>query len=185
MQKVISELKYYASCVEFFWINHILFHIPCHDFRNAMLRISRAHIGKKTRLNLGVMIRAPKNLSIGNNCYILNDAFLDALGGLTIHDDVTISFRSVICSGGHDINSPYFNGDHKPIIIHSHVWIGVGATILKGVTIGEGAVVSAGAVVTKDVPPYAIVGGVPAKIIGERQRNVIQQVNISHKHNLF
>jgi len=56
----------------------------------------------------------------------------------------------------------------KPIVIHDDVWIGGGAIILAGITIGQGAVVAAGAVVTKNVEPYTIVGGVPAKRIKER-----------------
>lgn len=59
-----------------------------------------------------------------------------------------------------------------PIVIEDDVWIGHGATILKGIRIGKGAIIAAGAVVTKDVPPYAIVGGVPAKLIRMRQEAV-------------
>ena len=67
----------------------------------------------------------------------------------------------------HDIQEHSSEGKSAPIIIHDNVWIASRAMILKGVTIGEGAVISAGAVVTKDVPPYTMVGGVPAKVIKE------------------
>ena len=62
--------------------------------------------------------------------------------------------------------------DDKDIYINDDVWVGCNVTILRGVTIGRGAVVAAGAVVTKDVAPYTIVGGVPAKKIGNRFKNV-------------
>lgn len=75
-------------------------------------------------------------------------------------------------AGGHDVNSVDFAGDHRPIQIDDYVWIGVGATVLRGVHIGEGAVVCAGAVVTKDVAPYDIVAGVPAKKIAERNHEL-------------
>lgn len=73
--------------------------------------------------------------------------------------------------GKHYDNHPYENSpirDNKPVIIGNDVWIGAQVSILPGVTIGDGAVIAAGAVVNKDVPPYAIVGGVPAKIIRYR-----------------
>ena len=69
----------------------------------------------------------------------------------------------------HDINDPNFNPVFGEVIIEDYVFIGPRAIILPGVEIGKGAVVAAGAVVTKDVPPFAIVGGIPAKIIGERK----------------
>lgn len=68
---------------------------------------------------------------------------------------------------------------------NDHVWIGSNATILKGITIGEGAVVCAGAVVTKDVPSFTIVGGVPAKIIGKRNQGIVRQVEILSGYKRF
>ncbi|MCX7955692.1 MAG: hypothetical protein N2593_01105 [Patescibacteria group bacterium] len=75
----------------------------------------------------------------------------------------------MIYNSEHDINSPDFNAIDNSIFIDDYCFIGPRAIILPGVKIGKGAVVAAGAVVTKDIPPYAIVGGVPAKIIGERK----------------
>lgn len=78
--------------------------------------------------------------------------------------------------GKHKDNHPYENSeirDNKPIVIGNDVWIGANAVILPGVNIGDGAVIAAGAVVTKDVEPYAIVGGVPAKLIRYRFSNDI------------
>jgi acetyltransferase-like isoleucine patch superfamily enzyme len=68
-----------------------------------------------------------------------------------------------------------------PIIIEDDVWIGTGAIILKGVTIGEGAIVAAGALVIKDVPPYSVVGGIPAKVL--KLRFTEDQI-LEHKKNL-
>jgi len=63
------------------------------------------------------------------------------------------------------------------VVVGDYVWIGARATILPGVTIGRGAVVAAGALVSRDVPPYAVVGGVPAKVIGERARDLRYTLN--------
>ncbi|HEU5439754.1 MAG TPA: acyltransferase, partial [Ktedonobacterales bacterium] len=74
-----------------------------------------------------------------------------------------------LVTGTHDMNDPDFRDEYKAIVIDDYAWIGSRATILAGVTIGRGAVVMAGAVVTRDVPPFAVVGGVPAKVVGERK----------------
>lgn len=97
---------------------------------------------------------------------------LDARGGLTIGNSVSISHNVVIMTGGHKANSETFEGEHLPIDIADYVWIGCNAVVLKGLTIGKGAIVAAGAVVTKNVEPYTIVGGVPASVIGHRNQNL-------------
>lgn len=99
---------------------------------------------------------------------------LDGRGTLKIGDNVDIAQEVNIWTEDHDYNSPSFKSQVKPVFIEDYVWIATRATILPGVTIGKGAVVACGAVVTKDVPPLAIVAGVPAKIIGYRKEEALQ-----------
>ena len=111
-------------------------------------------------------------MTIGSDTHINRQCTLDARGGLTIGSSVSISHGVIIMSGSHDVNSKHFNGKFLPINISDYVWIGCGAIILQNVNIGKGAVIAAGAVVTKDIPPYSIAAGVPAKIIGERTKDL-------------
>ena len=117
-----------------------------------------------------VTIWFPEGVSVGAGTMIAENTFLDGFGGLTIGRDVLIAHNTSIISEDHGFASrrtpirrqPKTAG---PIFIEDDVWIGAGARILKGVTVGKGAIVGAGAVVTKDVAPYTIVGGVPARAI--------------------
>ena len=106
------------------------------------------------------------NIKIGKRVFINEGCCFQDQGGVEIGDDVLIGQQVVIATLDHDLD-PNKRGNMKPapVKIGDKVWIGAHATILSGVTIGEGAVVAAGAVVTKDVPAYAVAGGVPAKII--------------------
>jgi acetyltransferase-like isoleucine patch superfamily enzyme len=109
-------------------------------------------------------------IEVGNNFYL--NATCHLLGEIKIGNNVLIGPQTIIWGRDHGMKKddliykqPHVN---KKIVIGDDVWIGAHATILKGVNIGEGAVVAAGSLVVKDVPPYAIVGGVPAKIIKYR-----------------
>lgn len=97
---------------------------------------------------------------------------LDARGGLYIGDSVSVSHGVMLMTGSHDINAVNFSVNYLPIRIGDYVWIGCAAIVLQNVTIGKGAVVAAGSVVTKDVPPYCIVAGIPAQVIGKRNENL-------------
>jgi len=98
------------------------------------------------------------------------DAILDGRGGITLGDNVNLSSQAAIWTMQHVPDDPDFGVVSAPVRVEDRAWISFRATILPGVTIGEGAVIAAGAVVTKDVPPFAMVGGIPAKQIGERSR---------------
>lgn len=154
------------------YTNTIVPHIPIWRVRRFMLGLLYAKFGKGTIVNRNCYIMDPVRLEIGNDSHINRQCTLDARGGLKIGNSVSVSHGVRIMTGGHDINSVDFQVKYSPIKINDYVWIGCGAIVLQGVIIGKGAVVAAGSVVTKDVPEYCVVGGVPAKVIGERSKEL-------------
>jgi acetyltransferase-like isoleucine patch superfamily enzyme len=113
-----------------------------------------------------------QDLRIGPETVVNRNTYLDGRGGLTIGSCVSISPECYIISLDHDPRSAAFETKPGPVVIEDYAWIGARAMVLPGVRLGKGCVVGAGAIVTRDVPEYAIVAGVPAKAIGERNRNL-------------
>lgn len=168
-------LRDYIRTLYYFLIylmNNIVAKIPWWRLRKGFIKMLGAKIGNNTIINMNQFVFVPKKLNIGNHTHINRNCLMDARGGLSIGSRVSISYNVSLITGSHDSKSSNFPGRYLPISIGDYVWIGANATILNNVSIGEGAVVSAGAVVTKDVAPYTIVGGVPAKVIGERPRGL-------------
>lgn len=161
----------YAFVLEFL-VNNVSTHIPFWALRRPILRLGKMKIGKGTFIMKNCYFMNANLLTIGKYSHINRGCLIDARGRITIGDNVSISHNVNVVTGSHDIQSSNFMGKFKPIVIKDYAWLGVGCTILQGVTIGRGAVVAAGAVVTKDVGDYEIVGGIPAKIIGTRNRNL-------------
>lgn len=114
-------------------------------------------------------IWAPWNLELGSFVAIDDAVNLYSAAKITIGTKVAISREAFICTASHDITKPNRPLITAPITICDGVWIGARATILPGVTIGEGAIVAANAVVTRDVAPWTVVGGNPAKFIKPRE----------------
>ena len=132
-----------------------------------------------------------ETIEVGEDVYIGPGATLNASNsGILIGNKVMFGPNVTIMGGDHnfstlgkymfDVKSKKFEDD-KQVIIKNDVWLGAGSTILKGTTINEGAVVAAGSIVTRDVPPYAIVAGIPAKVIKYRFNK--EQIDI-HKERL-
>lgn len=137
-------------------------------------------IGKQTNFLMGLEIRKGKNISIGSNCVINKKVLLDGRGGkLTIGNNVDIAQETNIWTLEHDVNDDYHIDKGADVVIEDYVWIASRCTILPGVTIGHGAVVASNCLVTKDVPPMTIVGGVPAKVIGQRKSGL--KYNLKYK----
>lgn len=132
-------------------------------------------IGGGCVIRRGVYLGSPNELELGDGCFV-GRASLYCTGGVKIGRNVNISDGVVILTAKHDVNSASFEAAYNPIIIEDWAWIATNAIILAGVNVGEAAVVASGAVVTKDVPPYTIVGGNPAKVIGERKKQMFNYV---------
>ena len=153
--------------------NHIIAHIPIAYARWGWYRfVIRLKIDVRAYIYMRCYFYpAIKSwLKIGKYTAINRGCTIDARGGLTIGDNVNISAEAAIYTAGHEIDSPDFAYYSKPVEIKDYVWIGTRAMIMPGVVIGEGAIVLPGAVVTKDVAPYTVVGGVPAKFVRMRER---------------
>jgi len=144
-------------------------HVPFHCIRKSIYRISGVKIGKGTTIHMWANFFQPKNIEIGEDTIIGDRAFLDGRAKLRIGNHVDIASSVMIYNSEHDLSGEDFKATEEPVEIGDYVFIGPRAIILPGVKIGKGAVVGAGAVVTKDVDSFSIVGGVPAKVIGERR----------------
>ncbi len=109
---------------------------------------------------------------MGNTSVINAKCRLDNRGTITIGNNVSISQEVNIITAYHDVDLVDFTGTYLPVIINDLVFIGTRAMILPGVTIGRGAIIAAGAIVTKNVVPFAVMAGAPAKLIKMRREDV-------------
>lgn len=149
------------------YLLYLVGHIPSHLIRK--LFYSLAGIKTEGTIHMWARFYYPQNISIGKDSIIGDHAFLDGRAKIKIGDHVDIASEVMIYNSEHDLESDEFLARVEPVEIGDYVFIGPRVIIMPGVKIGTGAVVAGGAVVTQDVSDYAIVGGVPAKVIGERK----------------
>lgn len=167
--KVISRLFNIWLDLVLWKLNIISSLVPFHSVRKFTFRLAGVKIGKNSYIHMGTRFYFPAGITVGNGTIIGDHCFLDGRAPLKIGDNVDIASQVLIYNSEHDINSEHFDPIEESVEIGDYVFIGPRAVILPGVKIDKGAVVAAGAVVTENVNSFEIVGGVPAKIIGERK----------------
>lgn len=154
------------SLPRFKWLNYV---------KSIFLRLVGAEIGKRVIFYPGVWVNPGFNFTVGDDVDFALGVLVTTKGGVEIGNRVLIGYRTQILSTNHNIppvNQHIFGAGHSygKVEIQDDVWIGANCIILPGVTIGEGAVVAAGSVVAKNLPPYSISAGVPAKVIKMREQ---------------
>lgn len=151
------------------FILHLVGNVPIHHVRRFVYRLAGVRIGQGSSLHMGIRFYEPYRISIGRDSIVGENTVLDGRAKLEIGNHVDIASDVMIYNSEHDVNSEFFTARTEPVVIGDYAFIGPRAIILPGVIIGKGAVVGAGAVVTANVADFSIVGGVPAKPIGERK----------------
>jgi maltose O-acetyltransferase len=179
-----SGLRLLALRFVVYLTNYAVARVPSFRLRHAWYRrVLGIAIAEHAGIYLGCFVWSygPSQIrrdgfTIGAGTRINRDCCLDARGSLRIGDNVSISAESMILTASHGIDDPSFRVETRPVVIEDHVYVGARALILPGVTLGRGSVVAAGSVVSRDVPPLAVVAGVPAREIGTRSEEATAYV---------
>lgn len=168
INKIINRLYNYLLD---FWllVLTIVGWIPFHSVRRLFYLLSGMKLTWTSTIHMWARFYNPCGITIGKDTIIGNHAFLDGRGRIKIGDHVDIASEVMVYNSEHDLEAEDFVARCEPVEIEDYVFIGPRVIILPGVKIGKGAIVAAGAVVTKDVPEFTIVGGIPSKEIGKRK----------------
>lgn len=152
---------------------HFVGHLPTRFLRVLLYRLFGIKVAARARIAPGCwVLGGPGRISIGAGSVVNRGVILDGRFPLTIGENVSISIQTTILTLEHDLSASDFRAVGGPVVIGDRAFLGAHVTVLPGITIGEGAAAAAGAVVTRDVEPYTIVAGIPAKAIGTRPRNL-------------
>ena len=172
------QYRLIAGSIFSYVYNYILTSCPSRQLRMSYLKAYLSQVGAGTSVQMGCRFLNGRKVYLGDRNVINFGCLFDGRHyQIKTGSDVSIGPEATILTLGHDPQSPEFTDKGGDVIIGDKVWIAYRAIILPGVTIGEGAVVGAGAVVTKDLEPYSIVAGNPAKVIKKRNPNVTYTLN--------
>lgn len=140
----------------------------CHGWRRLLLRLFGARLGKGVHVYPSVKVWGPWHLRMGDHSCLAPYVDCSCVAPITIGEHATVSQYSYLCTGSHDFEQSDMPLITAPIVIEDQAWVCACVFVGPGVTVGEGAVVGARSVVVKDVEPWAVVAGNPAKYIKKR-----------------
>lgn len=183
--KLLSHLKGIKAGFLWWFLNNVISYFPSSHIRRMYLQVLGVKMSSNVYLYEGFQIRCPHKIIIEDGTSIGTKVLLDGRNGLKIGKCVTIAHEAIIWTMNHDYNDVHFSVNGSQVEIGDYSWICSRSIILPGIKIGEGAVVAAGAVVTHDVPPYAVVAGIPAKIVSKRKKQdwlygFNNSINVNH-----
>lgn len=166
-----------APCTHFV-INHIIMNIPSRTLRRISLNYYLGSMKSGCCIQRGVRFLNGRKVHLGSRVILNWGTILDGRHySIIINDNVSIGPCATVLTLGHDPHSLDFANKGGPVTIGKRAWVAYGALILPGIEIGEGAVVGAGAVVSRDVAPYTIVAGNPAREIGKRPKALTYELD--------
>lgn len=178
MDNILKVFRYsknfFQSLKLYFW-NHFFTNIPFSTIRMFIVRFYLKKIGSNSNFLIGVQLKAPGNVVIGNRVVVNSNVLLDGRGGLEIYDNVDIARGVTIWTMSHDYDNNHSTFSLK-VIIKSNCWIGSGTQITPGVVLSENVVVGCGSVVTKSFSANSVIAGVPAKYIKSRVNAIDYQL---------
>lgn len=148
--------------------------------RNPLQRLMLGSVGSNVFIDTNVYFRYPRRVMIGDDVSInrgceFYPSYHFKTATITLGSNIRLGPRVSFLAAGHDHTKLDLPDVAGAIVVEDNVWIGANTTILPGVTVGEGAIVAAGSVVNKNVPPYQMFGGVPAKYIKQRELETVSQ----------
>jgi putative colanic acid biosynthesis acetyltransferase WcaF len=147
------------------WTPQVLY-----SWRRFALTVFGARIGRQVLIRPGVRVTFPWKLTIGDHCWIGDNATLYNVERIEIGSHSVVSQEAYLCTGTHDHRVISFPLVASPIVLEGECWVAARAFVGPGVRLGRGAVVGAGSILFSSVPEAVIVGGIPAKPIGSRRR---------------
>jgi putative colanic acid biosynthesis acetyltransferase WcaF len=142
---------------------------PFSRWRVLLLRLFGCRVRGRPFVAPSAVVKMPWNLTLEDRACLAPGSEVYNLGPVTLRQRCTVAQQAYLCGGTHDLTQPNLPLVVGPIVVGADAFVGARAFVLPGVTIGDGAVVGACALVSKDVEPWTVVGGNPARVIGSRQ----------------
>ena len=176
------KMQMYFSALAIF--NALYSAVPSFMMRKLMLTATGSRIGMGSSVHGGVRFFGFGRITVGDHSTVNRDCFLDNRGSIRIGNNVSVSHGCKIYTAGHDYNDPEFAVTCRDVVIEDYAALFAHVMLMPGVTVGRGAVVFPGSVVTKNVEPFAVVGGNPARVIKKRKTDMTYTIDYRYFHAL-